>query len=384
MNENVPEAIQQAKDRIKTYKDNRQQELNLSGLGLTEADLRELMPLINPLGNLKILDLSDIPLSSTVADELDLKSLFGTLKVNISYGENYNYTGDMRWGSFNGQGAYRNANGNSHEGKFVRGKPQGIGRSQYSSGEVLEGTFHNGKLVFNDLEHQLKPNTVPTLVARSQRMLEEKRTTKYEIDKHKAGGLPDKVVIVANGSALLDATRAFLKEHTGTKTFRLVVNQHSGHMVNPDIKISEKDAEAILQLLVDKGIEDIRISSHSCNLTEAKLFMDLAPDFTQQAQVTVLTVPDGKNAFEGLKINKNGEKKFTSFYVTDAGEYALREKFVFKKQQRQATKTNESKETIQKDAFSIPLNLEKASLTSTKNRKTPELRQRPKMISPKH
>ncbi|WP_340198571.1 hypothetical protein [Ascidiimonas sp. W6] len=424
----VLDALQQARERIQTFDNNwAQHQLDLSGLGLTEENLQTLMPSIHLLGNLNQLDLSDIPLNNTAIEQLGLSDLFGTQKVNISYGENDTYNGDLRFGklhgegirnfangdvyegqftrdkfngqgnlkrangnsyegafkmgAYHGQGVFKNAGGDSHEGTFVEGKINGWGTSRYSSGEVLKGVFDNGKIVFDDSEHQMKPNTVLTMVVRSNRMVKENRSAQYEAHKHKKGGLPVKVAVVANGRELLDAIKALLETQKDTKSFRLAFNQHSGNRVNPDIKIKEEEAKAILQLLIDKGIEDIKISSHSCNLCEAQLFIDLAPNYIQNAQITVLTVPDGKNAFEGWKKNKNGEKKFTSFYVNDEGDYALRDKYIFKKEQKQQSETFSDTKEAQKEAFTVPLNQERLSLTSGKERTAPRLQPR-KVITP--
>jgi hypothetical protein len=398
--------LEQAWERIKTYEATGAQQLDLSGLGLRANDLRALMPAIHRLPNLRSLDLSDITLSNNAVQELNLGSIWGTVKVNLAFAENDTYTGTLKWGqlsgegvrnfpngdryegifrqgAFNGQGTLKRANGNfykgefkmgqyhgkgtfsrpdgnTYEGDFSEGTITGYGTLKYPSGDVQTGRFEKGFRVFEEVAHQKKMNSVPTLVVRSKRMEQEQRALKYELHKHKEGGAPIKAVVTSNARELMEALNAMLEQQKETTAFKLVFNQHSGAGVNPDIKIDTNGARAILQLLTDKGIEDIRISSHSCDLAEARVFMEAAPEFTQNAQITVRTVPDGKDAYEGWKQNPEGEKKFTSFFISDEGEYVLRDLHVYEKQQKQTLEIEPKSAKGQLQAFTAPLNQNKA------------------------
>ncbi len=388
--ENPPEseAVKQAKERMRVFERTATTELNLTGLGLTEQDLTTLNPSIQRLSNLRTLDISDIPVTFQKFQELGLKNIWGTVKANIAITQDRTYVGDLKWGSFNGQGelkvegkytykgefkagnyhgqgSIKYLDGNSYEGIFTNGQITGKGTHTYPSGDVLQGNFEKATLIFEDTSYQKKSNTVPTLVVRSPIMEAEQRHKKYENDKHTPGGVVSvKALVIADGQQLIEGVRAMLQENKGTKTFKLAFNQHSGGVGGePNIKLSDQEVRAVMQLLVDSGVEDIRISSHSCDLAEAKQFMDAAPDFTENARISVLTTPNGKDAYEGWKKAENGEKKFTSFYVTDEGEYAPRDQHIFEKQSKQEAKTAATTQGARATAFTTPLNQDIAKLS---------------------
>ena len=386
--ENPPEseAVKQAKERMRVFEQTATSTLNLTGLGLTAQELTTLNPSIQRLSNLRTLDISDIPVTFQKFQDLGLKNIWGTVKANIAITQDRTYKGDLKWGNFNGQGELKVAgkytykgefnagrmhgqgaidflNGNSYEGEFNNGQMTGQGTHTYPSGDVLQGNFEKDTLVFQDASYQKKPNKVPTLVVRSPRMDAEQRHKRYETDKHAPGGAPVKAMVIADGQQLLEGVKAMLEENKETKAFKLVFNQHSGGGVNPDIKLNDQEVRAAMQLLVDSGVEDIRISSHSCNVSEAQLFMDAAPDFTEKARISVLTTPEGKDAYEGWKQDASGEKKFTSFYKTDEGEYALRDQHIFEKQSKQETKAVTTTQDAQAAAFTTPLNQDMAKLS---------------------
>lgn len=423
------EALVNAQERINSYQATNGQQLDLTGLGLTAVELKTLMPAIHRLSNLRLLNLSDTPISYSAFQEMNLAQIWGTVKANISFGENDSYIGDVKWGNlsgngvrnlpngdtyqggfqqgnyngqgrlerangnlyegsfkngaYHGQGIFKRADGTSYEGEFAEGRINGKGAMTYPNGDVQKGTFENGYMLFAGPGQQKKPNDTVTLLARSSRMQKENRIAKYEQHKHKEGGAPIKVVVTDTAKEIIEALNQLLEANKGIKAFKLAFNQHSGDGVKPDIALTKEDAAAILQLLVDKGIEDIKISSHSCDLCEVKEFMEVAPGFTKNAQISILTVPDGKYAYEGWKQNAEGEKKFTSFYIGEEGEYLPRDKHVFEKQQKEEGTTQSTTEGGSLTALTAPLNREKAKPATAKTTgETTQLQARKKTVHP--